>query len=117
MEQQAVYNAINFNFLSSYDVAGQQNLQRPRRPPSRRSSVLRMATRASVDDLHPTTPAIGDYGVGGARQNSYHGCFGATTDTYATSSGIFTYSRSFNIANVTDGTSNTIAFSEARGGR
>jgi prepilin-type processing-associated H-X9-DG protein len=38
---------------------------------------------------------------------------GTTTDTFATSTGIFTYFRSFNIANVTDGTSNTIAYSEA----
>jgi prepilin-type N-terminal cleavage/methylation domain-containing protein/prepilin-type processing-associated H-X9-DG protein len=112
MEQSAVYNAINFNFLSSYDMAGQQNWTAS--TTTIQSFLCPSDGNAGVGGRPAFNPAANaDYSVGGARQNSYHGCFGTTTDTYATSTGIFTYYRSFNIANVTDGTSNTIAFSEA----
>jgi prepilin-type N-terminal cleavage/methylation domain-containing protein/prepilin-type processing-associated H-X9-DG protein len=110
MEQTAVYNSINFNFLSSYDMAGQINY-------TASTTIIKSFLCPSDGNAgvggRPAFTTGGDYSTGGARTNSYHGSFGTTTNPYATSTGIFTYYRSFSIANVTDGTSNTIAFSEA----
>ena len=110
MEQSAVYSAINFNFLSSYDYAGAANY-------TASTTIIKSFLCPSDGNAgvggRPAFTTGGDYSVGGARTNSYHGSFGTTTNPYVTSTGIFTYYRSFSIANVTDGTSNTIAFSEA----
>ena len=58
-----------------------------------------------------------DSNAGQSGQNSYNGCFGTTTladsvQTTQGSTGLFTYWRSYKIASVQDGTSNTIAFAE-----
>ncbi len=46
--------------------------------------------------------------------NSYHPCHGITTDPWQdNSTGVFAHNASYSIASVTDGTTDTIAFSEA----
>jgi len=113
MEQTPVYNSINFNFLSSYDMAGAINYTAST---TTITSFLCPSDGNAGVGGRPAFTTGGDYSTGGARQNSYHGSMGTTTDPYATSTGVFTYYRSFSIATVTDGTSNTIAYSEARVG-
>jgi len=111
MEQSAVYNTINFNFLSSYDLAGAINYTAS--TTTIQAFLCPSDGNAGVGGRPTFSPPSGDYSVGGARMNSYHGSMGTTTDPYATSTGVFTYYRAFSIADITDGTSNTVAFSEA----
>jgi prepilin-type N-terminal cleavage/methylation domain-containing protein/prepilin-type processing-associated H-X9-DG protein len=99
MEQQPLYAAINFNFSPEQD-GGSSNA-------ANRTVVLTIVGTF----LCPSDPYAGKQNT-----NSYHGCIGTsvgiggfTGDT----SGVFAVWYSNGINNITDGTSQTIAFSEA----
>jgi prepilin-type N-terminal cleavage/methylation domain-containing protein/prepilin-type processing-associated H-X9-DG protein len=99
MEQQPLYNAINFYFAPEQD-GGSSNA-------ANRTVVLTIVNGF----LCPSDPNAGKQNT-----NSYHACFGTsvgiggfTGDT----SGIFGIWSSNSIASVTDGTSGTIAFAES----
>jgi prepilin-type N-terminal cleavage/methylation domain-containing protein/prepilin-type processing-associated H-X9-DG protein len=120
LEQAPLYNAINFNWGAEDDTA--QLCFR----------INSTATRASVAVfVCPSDPYAGkpDHN-GDPDTNNYYGCIGTTTwltnpsntsiGPYLTgtagpkdSSGIFTWQASYGIRDVTDGTSNTVAFAEA----
>ena len=102
LEQGPLYNSCNFNWGSTYDVAYSVN------------STASLTVIQSL--LCPSDALAGKTGI-----NSYLGSFGPTTDTMGWLSsnfprssmpGLFSYGTAPNIAAVTDGTSNTIAFSE-----
>jgi prepilin-type N-terminal cleavage/methylation domain-containing protein/prepilin-type processing-associated H-X9-DG protein len=112
-----IYNALNFNwgcYLNTGTVAAY--------------AINSTAENAQIKTfVCPTDPKAGvpDY-AGVANTNSYYGCVGTTmnfpqilsgptniTTINWPTTGIFTYMRPYNIASVVDGTSNTIAFSEA----
>jgi prepilin-type N-terminal cleavage/methylation domain-containing protein/prepilin-type processing-associated H-X9-DG protein len=118
LEQQAIYNAINFNF-GCEDDTGQYCFK-----------VNATATRGKVSVFCcPSDPNAGvpDHN-GDPDTNSYYGCIGTTTNLLNTntsigpfltglngplqSTGIFTWQMSYRISTITDGTSNTIAFAE-----
>jgi prepilin-type N-terminal cleavage/methylation domain-containing protein/prepilin-type processing-associated H-X9-DG protein len=97
LEQTPLYNACNFSWTSGYDVG---------------YSINSTAVLTKIQSLLcPSDPLAGKSGL-----NSYLGCLGTTTDVAASlspnSTGLFAYGTSYNIAAVTDGTSNTLAFSE-----
>ena len=97
--ESALYNAINFNWgmFTSHTCGPIQ------------STVY----TTKVSEF--LCPSDGNAGV--TNLNSYHDSFGTTTITALTqttsgSTGLFTFWRSYGIQHCTDGTSNTIAFSE-----
>jgi prepilin-type N-terminal cleavage/methylation domain-containing protein/prepilin-type processing-associated H-X9-DG protein len=102
LEQSAIYNACNFGWCSTYDAG---------------YSINTTASLTVIQSLLcPSDPLAGRTGL-----NSYLGSMGPTTDTQGWLSpsfpssgmpGIFSYGTAASIAAVTDGTSNTIAFSE-----
>lgn len=96
MEQSAVYNSINFYFSCYRGSAG---------PINSTAFNTRIATFLCPSDGN----------AGTTNTNNYHGSIG--TSLYSTnnadSSGIFNYQQKYSIADIKDGTSNTIAFSEA----
>jgi prepilin-type processing-associated H-X9-DG protein len=102
MEQTPLFNACNFllNPNPSFIPGGPMN-----------STVVnaRIASFICPSDAQPLTTG------GGVRLNSYHGSFGTTTDPWFTggSTGIFAHTISYDVAAVSDGTSNTIMWSEA----
>jgi len=116
MEQGAIYNAINFIFLSSYDLAGGVNW-------TASTSIINSFLCPSDGNAgvggRPAFNGAADYSTGGARMNSYHGSVGTTTNINnlynagVNSSGVFSFKRSYGLRDITDGSSNTIAFSEA----
>jgi prepilin-type N-terminal cleavage/methylation domain-containing protein/prepilin-type processing-associated H-X9-DG protein len=98
--ESALYNAINFNWGMNVNAACGPI----------QSTVY--SSRVS-EFLCPS-----DANAGPTNLNSYNDSVGTTTISAPTqittgSTGLFTYWRSYNIATCTDGTSNTIAFSEA----
>ena len=101
MEQSAIYNAINYNFLGGWDIAGQIN-----------------STAWNTLIASYLCPSDANAGNSTGNTISYRGSIGTTTDPNAyygqqRSTGVFTYLRSYSIADITDGTSNTIAFAES----
>jgi prepilin-type processing-associated H-X9-DG protein len=107
LEQQTVYNAINFMVGTTNVING--------------TSAV---TKFNVF-MCPSDPNVGQgsSSLWGTNDNSYVGSIGTTTTepnygqplgTWATQgcTGLFWYYRSYGIASITDGTSNTIAFSE-----
>jgi prepilin-type N-terminal cleavage/methylation domain-containing protein/prepilin-type processing-associated H-X9-DG protein len=97
LEQTQVYSAINFNWACG-----------TRGPTS--TVINSTAYNTKINSF--LCPSDGNAGV--SNINSYHGSMGATTYNVNTqTTGIFAYQTSYNIAQVTDGTSNTIAFGEA----
>src|SRR6478672_11910358 len=98
MEGGTIYNAINFNFSAEGADAGPRNLT---------------AYNAQIKSfLCPSDPFAGP-----ANNNSYYASKGTTTIKSATSSaGLFSLLRSYGIRDATDGTTNTIAFSEGAAG-
>ena len=108
IEGQPLYNTINFNWNSWYGIGHQIN-----------STAF---NTAFATFLCPSDGLAGqgDIWNGGGCINSYFGCLGTTTDTYCggdancsgASTGIFAHSKTYGMASVTDGSSNTIAFSE-----
>ena len=102
LEQSPLYNACNFNWCSTYDVG---------------YSINTTASLTVIQSLLCPSDAL----AGRTGLNSYLGSMGPTTDPvgylssnfpHSSMPGIFSYGSSSNIAAVTDGTSNTIAFSE-----
>jgi len=94
MEQQPIYNSINFFFLGGYDLAGEIN---------------KTAWNTKINYF--LCPSDGNAGKDNI--NSYFASQGTTTQQYSTQvSGLFTRYNVYTIADVTDGTSSTVAFSE-----
>jgi prepilin-type processing-associated H-X9-DG protein len=100
MEQQPIYNSINFNWSCWWGDPG------PNVNGCTNSTAFN--TRLAMF-LCPSDALAGMTNI-----NSYYGCIGTTNDVGNTdSSGIFAHKSAYSIAAVTDGSSNTIAFSEA----
>jgi prepilin-type N-terminal cleavage/methylation domain-containing protein/prepilin-type processing-associated H-X9-DG protein len=101
LEQTAMYNACNFMLTpnQSFPGGGPANLT---------------VTNAIVGVfLCPSDGQLLTAG-GSVRRNNYHGSIGTSTDPWlATSTGVFAHGVSYDTASITDGTSNTIMWSEA----
>jgi prepilin-type N-terminal cleavage/methylation domain-containing protein/prepilin-type processing-associated H-X9-DG protein len=100
LEQTPLYNSINFDWTNWYDVGAPIN-----------------ATAWNMNVAAFFCPSDGL--AGQHNNNNYFGSIGTTTDFpnggtggVGASTGIFAHLKTYSIANVTDGTSNTIAFSE-----
>ncbi len=94
IEGGAIYNAINFNFSAEGASAG---------PINRTAYNTRMNTYLCPSDSN----------AGVTNNNNYYASKGTTTvKSSTTSTGLFCLLRSYGIRDATDGTSNTIAFSE-----
>jgi len=99
MEQTAIYNAINFSY-----------------GPGREGSTYGyLCNTTSYNAVINSLLCPSDGNAGSANINNYHGSMG--TSMYSTSNadttGVFGYQQKYTIADVRDGTSNTVAFSEA----
>ncbi|WP_337176990.1 DUF1559 domain-containing protein [Paludisphaera sp.] len=96
MEQSAIYNSINFSWAAIQGGSLSYNINST-------------AYETKINSL--LCPSDGN--AGKTNICSYAGSMGTTTIIYGNqSTGLFTYHRSYDIAEVTDGTSNTIAFAE-----
>jgi len=102
MEQTAIYNSINFNWLGGYGQGG---------------AINSTAWNSKIASL--LCPSDGNAGATGTV--NYRGSIGTTTNPsqywgwstgIPTSTGVFTYLNNYGIQDITDGTSNTVAFSE-----
>ena len=100
LEQTPLYNSINFDWTNWYDVGAPIN-----------STAWNMNIQAFIC---PSDGLTGQH-----NNNNYFGSIGTTTDfpngvrgCSGGSTGIFAHLKTYGIQNVTDGTSNTIAFSE-----
>jgi prepilin-type N-terminal cleavage/methylation domain-containing protein/prepilin-type processing-associated H-X9-DG protein len=130
MEQNAVYSSINFYFAGGYDYASFAN-------GTAWTTVINAYLCPSDGNAGPGRPGIG---TGTPATNSYRGSVGTTTAPYwdstfnapgyggcgsdpfninggqpgcmAQSTGMFAYWVPYGLRDVTDGSSNTVAFSE-----
>ena len=97
MEMQPLYNAANFNL----PIDGPGN---------------GYASNSTVNLTKINTfmcPSDGNTGAVSGNLNSYYGCYGTSASpALLQTTGLFAFLTSYSIANVLDGTSNTIAFSE-----
>ena len=104
LEQQPLFNASNFNWDPWWQYYGSQWDGTPVN-----STVFRTNLRTFA------CPSDGNWAQN-ICNNNYAGSIGTTTAVSTgdpgTSTGIFATSTTYSIANVTDGTSNTIAFAE-----
>jgi len=97
MEQTAIYNSINFNITA---VRGDNNLQ----------LMNTTALRSRIASF--LCPSDGN--AGQTWINSYLNSKGTTTQGLPSiSTGVFSYSRSYGLRDIGDGSSNTIAFGES----
>ncbi len=99
LEQQPIYSACNFNWTVSWGAGSAIN-----------ATVYNANLAAFIcpSDGKTAQPASCDI-----NNNNYFGSMGTTVAPWATTStGIFAQTSAYGISNVTDGTSNTIAFSE-----
>ncbi len=123
IEQGTIYNAINFNFEAYNGGGGQAYL------------VNSTATTATIKSFQcPSDPNVKQFSTnaGAGNNNSYYGSIGTTTNgggdypprvgndgkgttPYATT-GIYGYKLSNGLRDITDGSSNTIAYSEGLAG-
>jgi prepilin-type N-terminal cleavage/methylation domain-containing protein/prepilin-type processing-associated H-X9-DG protein len=132
IEQNTIYNAINFSYCGGQNYGGQCNGTSW----SRIISAFLCPSDTNAGAGSSPTP-----GTGSPNINSYRGCVGTTTQVYAWgtgfsgctpnplflpsvnngqppgclpfSTGLFAYWLPFGIRDCTDGTSNTIAFAES----
>jgi len=104
LEQQPVYNAANFNWNAWWSYSGPGGVQWDGTMPN--STVFR--TNLSVF----ACPSDGLWAKN-ICNNNYFGSMGTTTVTWTSSTGMFSHTATYGIADVTDGTSYTIAFIEA----
>jgi prepilin-type N-terminal cleavage/methylation domain-containing protein/prepilin-type processing-associated H-X9-DG protein len=102
MEQNAVYNSINFYFLGGYDIAG---------------NINSTAYNTKLNGMLCPSDGNAGSGIGNNNTNSYRGSIGTTTDVNqyynGNSTGAFAYLSCYGIRDIIDGTSSTIAFSES----
>ncbi len=100
LEQNPIYNAINFNW-----------------GPGSRSGGTAYAAKANATAYNTRINSFlcpSDGNAGKVNINSYCASMGATTyNVNQRTSGVFAYQTCYSIADITDGTSSTIAFSEA----
>ena len=105
MEQTPIYNAINFNWLGGFYQAGAINAT---------AWNTKLATFMCPSDTNVGSSS------GPSNNNSYRGSVGTTTDPdqYANgnSTGVFAYLFPFGLRDLLDGSSNTVAFAEAKAG-
>jgi prepilin-type N-terminal cleavage/methylation domain-containing protein/prepilin-type processing-associated H-X9-DG protein len=117
MEQQPLYNAINFAF-GPYPVQGYSNIN---------STAANAVIRSFLCPSDPNTGAASNGNGSGGNINNYAASFGASTNNGSGwdnqqapynwqipvgTSGMFAYARAYGVEAATDGTSNTIAFAE-----
>ncbi len=101
MELTALFAAANFDWDAHHNAGGAVN------------ATVRNSTVNTF-----LCPSDGYAGAITGRINSYYASRGTDTRSNATdSSGVFTRDRAYSIANIIDGTANTIAFSESVVGR
>ena len=102
MEQTPLYNAINFSWDASYQASTNNYSGHPIN-----STVFNTIVSSF---LCPSDSQAGKSG----NTNNYFGSLGTTTDAWNTNStGIFAHKTSYGISDIQDGSSNTIAYSEA----
>jgi prepilin-type N-terminal cleavage/methylation domain-containing protein/prepilin-type processing-associated H-X9-DG protein len=105
LEGQPIYNACNFNWAIWWSTGAQIN-----------STVARTALGIFVcpsDGICPQIPVISCWMWTG-NTNNYVGSLGTTTLQWSPdSTGVFAHSNCYGIQRITDGSSNTIAFSES----
>jgi prepilin-type N-terminal cleavage/methylation domain-containing protein/prepilin-type processing-associated H-X9-DG protein len=139
MEQTPIYNAINFNFCSGYSYGAHCNVTAANRLIA--SYMCPSDNLVGFGGAPPSTQAIitgwGNQSTFPPNTNSYKGSIGTTTSSWGwaigfeqcqpdplninggtnpcnpNSTGLFVYWISNGIQNITDGTSNTIAYSES----
>ena len=110
VEQNPLYNAANFSYAPVYADAYAIN------------STVSLAVIASF--LCPSDPNLGS---AQARINSYYGSYGTTVSSLYNytaapnlstrdSTGLFTYLKAYSLADVVDGTSQTVGFGESLAG-
>jgi prepilin-type N-terminal cleavage/methylation domain-containing protein/prepilin-type processing-associated H-X9-DG protein len=116
LEQAAVYNAINFMVGNNETSAG------PGYYMNKTVTQTRLNFFMCPSDGNVGSVTVSSNGVNNPVDNSYVGSVGTTTfspngsasGSWAQgSTGLFWYYRSYGVRDATDGTSNTIAFSEA----
>ncbi len=101
IEQNALYNAANFSLTmwNGWAYGGMAN-----------STV----TQTRIASFMCPSDGTKQTTWGEPMMNNYHGSMGVTTDPWsASSTGIFANKLAYDMSNVKDGSSNTIAFSEA----
>jgi prepilin-type N-terminal cleavage/methylation domain-containing protein/prepilin-type processing-associated H-X9-DG protein len=103
MEGQPLYNAANFNWVCCWSSGWSIN-----------STVTTSIVNTFICPSDGVSPIPTQNDIWTGMTNNYHASVGTSTDYATDSSGIFAESeRCFGVQNITDGSSNTIAFGEA----
>ena len=107
MEGQPLYNSCNFNWVVYMYQGWWTN--------STVSNTIINTFICPSDGLSPVAPSAPPNGQWTGETNNYMGSMGTTTTTFASpqSDGVFASNACYGVQAITDGTSNTIAFSEA----